>query len=52
MKKSELLRAVQAEIHKHNLSTFMDEKHKVVIKTVTLTLERVVERLSTANFTG
>jgi hypothetical protein len=31
MKKSELLRALQTEIQKHNLSTFMDEKDKVVI---------------------
>jgi hypothetical protein len=31
MKKSELLRALQTEIGKHNLSTFMDEKDRVVI---------------------
>ena len=31
MKKSELLRALQTEIQKHNLSTFMSEKHKVVM---------------------
>jgi hypothetical protein len=31
MKKSELLRALQTEIGKHNLSTFMHEQHKVVI---------------------
>jgi hypothetical protein len=31
MKKSELLRALQTEIQKHNLSTFMGEKDKVVI---------------------
>jgi hypothetical protein len=31
MKKSELLRALQAEIQKHNLSTFMYEEHKVVL---------------------
>jgi hypothetical protein len=30
MKKSELLRAIQIEIQKHNLSTFMSEKHKIV----------------------
>ncbi len=30
MKKSELLRALQTEIQKHNLSTFMSEKHKIV----------------------
>jgi hypothetical protein len=30
MKKSELLRALQTEIQKHNLSTFMTEKHKIV----------------------
>jgi hypothetical protein len=30
MKKSELLRALQTEIHQHNLSTFMSEKHKIV----------------------
>jgi hypothetical protein len=29
MKKSELLRALQSEIQKHNLSTFMSE-HKIV----------------------
>jgi hypothetical protein len=31
MKKSELLRALQTEIQKHNLSTFMHGQHKVVI---------------------
>ena len=31
MRKSELLRALQTEIQKHNLSTFMHEQHKVVI---------------------
>jgi hypothetical protein len=31
MKKSELLRARQTEIQKHNLSTFMHEQHKVVM---------------------
>jgi hypothetical protein len=31
MKKSELLRALQTEIQKHNLSTFMDDKDRVVI---------------------
>jgi len=36
MKKSELLRALQTEIGKHNLSTFMDEKDKVVITGCTL----------------
>jgi hypothetical protein len=30
MKKSELLRALQTEIQKHNLSTFMSEQHKIV----------------------
>jgi hypothetical protein len=30
MKKSELLRALQTEIQKHDLSTFMSEKHKIV----------------------
>jgi hypothetical protein len=30
MKKSELLRALQTEIQKHNLSTFMSDKHKIV----------------------
>jgi hypothetical protein len=30
MKKSELLRALQTEIQKHDLSTFMNEQHKVV----------------------
>jgi hypothetical protein len=30
VKKSELLRALQTEIQKHNLSTFMSEKHKIV----------------------
>ncbi len=36
MKKSELLRALQFEIQKHNLSTFMDEKDKVVITGCTM----------------
>jgi hypothetical protein len=36
MKKSELLRALQTEIQKHDLSTFMDEKDKVVITGCTL----------------
>jgi len=31
MKKSELLRALQTEIQKHSLSTFMHEQHKVVL---------------------
>ena len=31
MKKSELLHALQSEIQKHNLSTFMHEQDKVVI---------------------
>ena len=31
MRKSELLRALQTEIQKHTLSTFMDEQDKVVI---------------------
>jgi Zinc-finger double-stranded RNA-binding len=30
MRKSELLGALQTEIQKHNLSTFMSEKHKIV----------------------
>jgi hypothetical protein len=30
MKKSDLLRALQTEIQKHNLSTFMSTKHKIV----------------------
>ena len=30
MKKSALLRALQTEIQKHDLSTFMNEQHKVV----------------------
>jgi hypothetical protein len=30
MKKSDLLRALQTEIQKHDLSTFMSEKHKIV----------------------
>jgi hypothetical protein len=30
MKKSELLRALQTEIQKHNQSAFMSEKHKIV----------------------
>jgi len=36
MKKSELLRALQFEIQKHNLSTFMDENDKIVITGCTL----------------
>jgi hypothetical protein len=36
MKKSELLRALQTEIQKHNLSTFMDEKDKIVITGCTM----------------
>jgi hypothetical protein len=36
MKKSALLRALQTEIQKHNLSTFMDEKDKIVITGCTL----------------
>jgi hypothetical protein len=36
MKKSELLHALQTEIQKHNLSTFMDEKDKTVITGCTL----------------
>jgi hypothetical protein len=31
MKKSDLLRARQTEIQRHDLSTFMHDKHKVVI---------------------
>jgi hypothetical protein len=30
VKKSELLKAIQGEIQRHNLSTFMSEKHKIV----------------------
>ena len=30
MKKSQLLRALQTEIQKHNLSTFMSTEHKIV----------------------
>ena len=30
MKKSELLRALQTEIQKHDLSTFMNKEHKIV----------------------
>jgi len=30
MKKSELLRALQTEIQKHNLSTNMSKEHKIV----------------------
>jgi nucleoside recognition membrane protein YjiH len=30
MKKSELLRALQTEIQKHNLSTYMSKEHKIV----------------------
>lgn len=30
MKKSELLRALQTEIQKHSLSTFMSGEHKIV----------------------
>jgi len=36
MKKSDLLHALQTKIQKHNLSTFMDEKDKVVITGCTL----------------
>ncbi len=32
MKKSDLLRALQTEIQNHNLSTFMHEQHRVVMK--------------------
>ena len=31
VKKSELLKAIQDEIQKHNLSTFMHEQHRVVM---------------------
>jgi hypothetical protein len=31
MKKSELLRALQTEIQRHNLSTFVHEQHRIVI---------------------
>ena len=30
MKKSELLRALQTEIQRHSLSTFMNPEHKIV----------------------
>jgi hypothetical protein len=30
VKKSELLRAIQNEIQRHNLSTFMSKEHKIV----------------------
>jgi hypothetical protein len=30
MKKSDLLRALQTEIQKHDLSTFMSKEHKIV----------------------
>ena len=30
MKKSDLLRAIQNEIQRHNLSTFMSKEHKIV----------------------
>jgi hypothetical protein len=30
MKKTDLLRALQTEIQRHNLSTFMSDKHKIV----------------------
>jgi hypothetical protein len=30
MRKSELLRALQTEIQKHNLSTFVHDQHRVV----------------------
>ena len=30
MRKSELLLALQSEIQKHNLSTFMSDRHKIV----------------------
>ena len=36
MKKSELLRALQIEIGRHDLSTFVDEKDKIVITGCTL----------------
>jgi len=36
MKKSELLRALQTEIQKYNLSTFTDEEDKVVTTGCTL----------------
>jgi len=32
MKKSELLRALQTEIQKYNLSTFTDEEDKVALR--------------------
>jgi hypothetical protein len=31
MKKSDLLRAIQSEIQRHNLPTFMSEKDKIVL---------------------
>lgn len=31
MKKSDLLRALQTEIRKHNLTTFVDPKHRVTV---------------------
>ena len=40
MKKSDLLRALQFEIQKHNLSTFMDEKDKIVITGCTVCRKR------------
>jgi hypothetical protein len=36
VKKSDLLRALQTEIQRHNLSTFMDEKDRIVITGCTL----------------
>ena len=36
MRKSELLRALQTEIQRHNLSTFTDEHDKIVITGCTL----------------
>ncbi len=30
MKKSELLKALREEIHRHNLDTFMNAQHKIV----------------------
>jgi hypothetical protein len=40
MKNYQLLLALQTEIQKHNLSTFMDEKDKVVITGCTLCRKR------------
>jgi hypothetical protein len=36
MRKSELLRALQNEIQKHNLSTFMSDEHKIVQTTCSI----------------